>query len=82
MTAVLQFVQNSPLSNDRLMTLVIAGIHTSVTFLSVGVFKMLSSHDLLGIWFMSVFRLALLSVKKLSNLGIVFLWFVWFYIME
>ena len=58
MTAVYQFAQNFPLSNDILMTLVFAGIHISITFLSVDVFRMSSLHNLLGIWFMIVFRLA------------------------
>ena len=71
MTVFFQFAQNSPLSNDRMMTLVIAGIHMSITFLSVDVFRMLSLYDLLGIWFMIVFRFASLIVENLSHLGIV-----------
>ena len=65
MTAVFQFAQNSPISNDRFMTLVIAGIHISITFLSVDVFRMLKSHDLLGIMFTIVLRLASLIVANL-----------------
>ena len=71
MTAVFQFAQNSTLSNDRLMTLVIAGMHTSITFLSVDVFIMLSSNDFLGIWFLIVFRSASLIGENLFNLVIV-----------
>ena len=71
MTAAYQFAQNFSLSNDILMTLVIAGIHISITLLSVDAFRMSSLHNLLGIWFMIVFRLASLIVETLLNLGIV-----------
>ena len=71
MTVVIQFSQNSPLSNDRLMTLVIAGIHMSTTVLSIVVFSMLSSCDLLGIWFVTAFRSASFIVGNLQNLRIV-----------